>query len=170
MSVYAYTPTDALRVAVKHILRYLEGIFFSCLHIICNSSFTLHGFANANWASNVDYCKLTCGYLVYFGCTTISWKLGKQHTVARSLTKSKYKAFVDRLLRSYSFYIYWQICKLLILLYLCFGVIIWVPLICPSILFFMFVLNIWRLTIILYVIGLPRKTFRFASFLLRINL
>jgi len=72
MSVYAYTPTDTLRATIKHILRYLKGIFFSCLHIICNSSFTLHGFTNANWASNVDYYKSTSGYLFYFGWTTIS--------------------------------------------------------------------------------------------------
>jgi len=73
MSVYAYTPTDVLRAAVKHILRYLKIYFFlAYIYVICNSSFTLHGFTNANWASNVDDRKSTSGYLVYFGCTTIS--------------------------------------------------------------------------------------------------
>jgi hypothetical protein len=32
------------------------------------------------------------GYLVYFNCISISWKLGKQCTIAQSLTEVEYKA------------------------------------------------------------------------------
>ena len=65
------------------------------LHITCSSSFTLHGFTDKDWASSVEDRKYTSGYLVFFSQTLISQKSGKQRTVARSSTKTEYKALAD---------------------------------------------------------------------------
>jgi len=59
------------------------------------SSFALHGFTDADWAGSIDDRKSTGGYLVFFGQTPISWKSGKQRTVARSSIEAEYKALAD---------------------------------------------------------------------------
>jgi hypothetical protein len=73
-------------------------------------------------------------------------------------------------LRSYGFNIYCQICILLLLLFLRFGMIIWVLLICLSNLSSMLVLSMMRLINILYVTKLLKRSFRFSLFLPRISL
>jgi hypothetical protein len=90
-----HAPTNDHWSAVKHILRYLQDTASYGLHITRDSSLSLHGFTDADWAGSIDDRKSTGGYLVYLGATTISWKSGKQHTVARSSTEAKYKALAD---------------------------------------------------------------------------
>ncbi|XP_073261962.1 uncharacterized protein [Populus alba] len=65
------------------------------LHITRDSSLSLHGFTDADWAGSIDDRKSTGGYLVYLGATPISWKSGKQRTIARSSTEAEYKALAD---------------------------------------------------------------------------
>jgi histone deacetylase 1/2 len=90
-----HAPIDSHWAAMKRILRYLRGTTSHGLHITRSSSFALHGFTDADWASSVEDRKSTSGYLVFFGQTLISWKSGKQRIVALSSTKAEYKALVD---------------------------------------------------------------------------
>jgi histone deacetylase 1/2 len=92
---FMHAPTDSHWAAVKRILRYLRGTASHGLHITRSSFFALHGFTDADWAGSVEDRKSTGGYLVFFGQTPISWKSGKQRTVARSSTKAEYKALAD---------------------------------------------------------------------------
>ena len=92
---YMHAPTDYYWVAVKRILRYLKGTTSYGFHITRGTSFALHGFTDADWAGSIDDRKSTGGYLVFFGQTPISWKSGKQRTVARSSTEAEYKALAD---------------------------------------------------------------------------
>jgi len=87
--------TDSHWAAVKRILRYLKGTITHSLHITRSSSFALHGLTNADWAGSVDNRKSMGGYLIFFGQTPISWKSGKQRTVAHSSTEAEYKALAD---------------------------------------------------------------------------
>jgi histone deacetylase 1/2 len=57
--------------------------------------FCLTCFTDADWTGSVEDRKSTGGYLVFFGQTPISWKSGKQRTIARSSTKAEYKVLVD---------------------------------------------------------------------------
>jgi hypothetical protein len=87
--------TDSYWAAIKRILRYLKGTTTHNLHITRSSSFALHGFTNADWACSVDNRKSMGGYLIFFGQTPISWKSGKQRTIAHSSTEAEYKALAD---------------------------------------------------------------------------
>jgi hypothetical protein len=46
-----HAPTDSHWAAVKRILRYLKGTISYDFHITRGSSFALHGFTDADWAS-----------------------------------------------------------------------------------------------------------------------
>jgi len=80
---------------VKHILHYLQATTTYGLNITRESLLTLLGFTNVDGAGSIDNCKSTGGYLVYLGSTPISWKFGKQRTIARSSIEVKYKALAD---------------------------------------------------------------------------
>ena len=92
---FMHAPTEDHWSAVKRILRYLQDTASYGLHITLDSSLSLHGFTDADWAGSIDDRKSTGGYLVYLGATPISWKSGKQRTVARSSTEAEYKALAD---------------------------------------------------------------------------
>jgi len=92
---FMHAPTDSHWAAVKRILCYLKGTTSYGFHITRGSSFALHGVTDADWAGSIDDRKSTGGYLVFFGQTPISWKFGKQRTIARSSTEDEYKALAD---------------------------------------------------------------------------
>jgi len=92
---FMHAPTNSHWAAVKRILHYLRGTASHGLHITRSSSFALHGFTDADWAGSVEDRKSTGGYLVFSGQTSISWKSGKQRTVAHSSTEVEYKAFAN---------------------------------------------------------------------------
>jgi len=56
---------------------------FFGLHLTRGSSLSLHGFIDVDWVGSIDDWKSTGGYIVFLNTTPISWKSGKQHTVAR---------------------------------------------------------------------------------------
>jgi len=90
-----HAPTGDHWAAVKRILLYLEATATYGLHITPDSSLSLHVFTDADWAGSTDDRKSTGGYLVYLSSTPISWKSGKQRTIARSSTEAEYKALAD---------------------------------------------------------------------------
>ena len=90
-----HAPTNSHWAAMKCILCYLRGMASHGLHITSSSSFSLHGFIDADWVGSVEDRKSMGGYLVFFGQTSILWKSDKQRTVARSSIETEYKALAD---------------------------------------------------------------------------
>ncbi|XP_058189468.1 secreted RxLR effector protein 161-like [Rhododendron vialii] len=74
--------------ALLRILRYLCGT----LQISSTSSLTLHAYADANWAGDVNDRKSTYGLCVFLGDSLISWKSKKKYVVARPTAEAKYRA------------------------------------------------------------------------------
>jgi hypothetical protein len=54
------------------------------------SSSMLFGYADADWASDINDCKSTSGYMFKLAGTTVSWSSKKQMSVALSSTEAEY--------------------------------------------------------------------------------
>jgi hypothetical protein len=92
---YLYAPTDAHWVAVKHILRYLQGCTKLGLKFVKNSSLLVSAFADADWTGCLDDRMSTGGYAVFLGNNLVSWSARKKPMVSRSSTEAEYKAIAN---------------------------------------------------------------------------
>jgi hypothetical protein len=78
--------------AVKRILRYLQGTLDYGLRLLSQSSLSLYGFSDADWAGCLDTRRSTTGYCIYLGANCISWASKKQPTVSRSSAEAEYRS------------------------------------------------------------------------------
>ena len=76
--------------AAKRILKYLKTTQEFSIKFCGASKGELIGFADANWAGNVDTRCSTTGYIFFLNSGVISWNSKRQTTVATSSTESKY--------------------------------------------------------------------------------
>lgn len=93
------SPTDIHYVAVKRILRYLQGslqkgLFFSSYGAI-KDSVHVKALCDADWAGEVIQRRSTTGFIVYLGSCPVSWQSKKQSTVSRSSTEAEYRSLAN---------------------------------------------------------------------------
>lgn len=84
-------PTDAHLFLVKRILRYL---------LECGLTYTpyvtqIHGYSDADWATDINTRHSITNYIVFIGDNPISWQSKKQPSVSRSSTEAEYKALAN---------------------------------------------------------------------------
>ncbi|GAA0173537.1 transmembrane signal receptor [Lithospermum erythrorhizon] len=92
---HMHTPEAVHFLMVKRILRYVKSTLHLCLLISPSIDFTVQAFSDADWAgSSIDH-RSTGGSVVYLGPNLVLWQSKKQLTVARSSTKSEYKALTN---------------------------------------------------------------------------
>nr|KYP44486.1 Retrovirus-related Pol polyprotein from transposon TNT 1-94 [Cajanus cajan] len=89
---YMQAPRNPHWMAVKRILRYLCGTLNTSLHLIKSPDFSIKGFCDADWGSNLEDRKSTTGYVIYLGANPISWSSKKQQAVSRSTTEAEYRS------------------------------------------------------------------------------
>ena len=91
---HATTPGPNHQHALEHVFRYLQATadYQLVLGHSTTSVPTLLGYANSDWASDVNNRKLTSGYVFTLGGGTISWSSKKQPTVTLSSTEAEYIA------------------------------------------------------------------------------
>jgi hypothetical protein len=78
--------------AVKRVLRYLKHTATFGLTYHGNTSTTLHGWTDSDWASDPDSRRSITGYSFLLGGAAISWQSQKQQTVALSSTEAEFIA------------------------------------------------------------------------------
>lgn len=91
MAQYSSNPAPAHFTAAKRILRYLKGTETFCLIFkgAAESSFTLRGYSDADWAGSISDRKSVGGYCFYLNNSLISHMSKKQSTVALSTAEAE---------------------------------------------------------------------------------
>lgn len=88
---FMHAPTLLHWQLVKRILRYLKGTFNHGLLLHKSSEFSLHGYADVDWASDPDDHKSTSRFCVFFGGNLVTWGSKKQSVISRSSTEAEYR-------------------------------------------------------------------------------
>jgi len=76
---------------MRHILRYIKHTLQCEIFYEAKNQLQVHGYTDANWASNVLDGRSTSGFMFSFGSGIVSWSSKKQPTFALSSTKVEYK-------------------------------------------------------------------------------
>ena len=92
LSQFLQTPTIAQWNACKRILRYFKGTLSHGLLFKPASLFTLEGYSDSDWATNIDERKSISGICVFLGGNLITWSSRKQKAATRSSTEAEYRA------------------------------------------------------------------------------
>jgi hypothetical protein len=86
------TPHHLHLVAVRRIIRYLQGSSGRELFFPTGSSLRLVAYSDADWAGCPDTQRFVTGWCMFLGDSLISWKSKKQARVSKSSTESEYRA------------------------------------------------------------------------------
>jgi len=93
---HSATPGADHQHALECVLRYLKATSDQRLVFQHGTpgGTVLHSFVDADWASDVNDCKSTSGFVFMLGGTAVSWSSKKQTSVALSSTEAEYIAAV----------------------------------------------------------------------------
>lgn len=81
--------------AAKKILRYLKATINHGLFLSNTSNFTIHAYADVDWAGCLNDRWSTGSFCIFLGNYLVSWSSRKQHTVAHSSTEAEYKSLAN---------------------------------------------------------------------------
>ena len=92
LSRFMTKPGQQHWTGVKRVLRYIKGTLNFSLKFesIGEMQIRLSGYADADWAGDVDTRKSTSGYVFRIGSSTVSWSSKRQTVVALSTTEAEY--------------------------------------------------------------------------------
>ena len=91
LSQFMSDPSEHHWRGIKRTLRYIKGTLNYGLQFSDNET-QLIGFADADWAGDLDTRCSTSGHVFQVGNATVSWSSKRQKTVARSSTEAEYVA------------------------------------------------------------------------------
>ncbi|KAI0516561.1 hypothetical protein KFK09_009238 [Dendrobium nobile] len=88
---HMHSPTTADYMAIKHLLRYINGTLQFGLPLT-TAALQLRSYSDADWAGDSSDKKSTTSFCTFLGTTQISWSVKKQITVAKSSTEAEYRS------------------------------------------------------------------------------
>ncbi|XP_040956175.1 uncharacterized mitochondrial protein AtMg00810-like [Gossypium hirsutum] len=87
-----HSPTDKHWVAVKRVLRYLQGTIEFGLYYTPADQVDITVFSDSDWGSSLEDRRSTSGFCIYIGGNLIGWSSKKQHVVARSTSEAEFRS------------------------------------------------------------------------------
>jgi hypothetical protein len=93
--LHMHAPRDIHLVALKRILRYIQGSLHLGLHLRPSSVEDLVVYSDADWVGCPNTRKSTSGYAVFLSANLISWSSKRQATVSHSSTEAEYRAVAN---------------------------------------------------------------------------
>ena len=90
-----HDPREPHLVALKRILRYLQGTLDLGFLLRPSTSSDLVVYTDADWAGYLDTRKSTSSYAVFLGENLIFWSSKRQSTVSRSSAEAEYRAVAN---------------------------------------------------------------------------
>ena len=93
LTLYVADASNNHWLGIRRMLPYIKGILSYGLKFSAHESDDdLYGFADANWAGDVDRRRSTSSYVFMVANGVVSWSSKKQSTVAKSTTEAEYVA------------------------------------------------------------------------------
>ncbi|XP_016206912.1 uncharacterized protein LOC107647346 [Arachis ipaensis] len=92
VSQFMHSPLLSHWKAVKRILSYLQGTKEHGLLIHPSSDYRLYGFANTDWAADLEDRRSISGYCVFLEPNLVTWCCRKQTTISRSSTEAEFRS------------------------------------------------------------------------------
>ncbi|XP_071714956.1 uncharacterized mitochondrial protein AtMg00810-like [Rutidosis leptorrhynchoides] len=93
--LHMHAPTTTHLLALKRIIRYLQGTLSLGLHIRKTFSQSLIAYTDADWAGCPDTRRSTSAYCIYLGDYLISWSSKRQPTLSRSSAEAEYRGVAN---------------------------------------------------------------------------
>ena len=92
VSRYSSDPRYEHWVAVKRIMRYLQGTRDVALRYVGGTTVVPVGYSDADWGSDHETRRSTSGYIFMINNAAVTWQSKRQPTVALSSTEAEYMA------------------------------------------------------------------------------
>jgi hypothetical protein len=94
LSRFTSAPTNYCHMAVKRVLRYLQGTVYLALEY-CSSDIKMNVFVDSDYAGDTNSRKSTSGMALFLGSSLIQWHSKKQSAVSLSTSEAEYRAMTE---------------------------------------------------------------------------
>ncbi|XP_057525665.1 uncharacterized mitochondrial protein AtMg00810-like [Amaranthus tricolor] len=93
--LHMHDPHDHHMLALKRIIRYIQGTLHLGLHLTPSSVTDLVAYTDADWGGCPDTRRSTSGYCVFLGDNLLSWSSKRQPTLSRSSAEAEYRGVAN---------------------------------------------------------------------------